>query len=400
MRKGLNGMLMAGAAACALMLAAPVVIGASGDFGKAFAQSGEKGGAGKGQMGGGKSGGAGKGQMGAGKGGGGSLLDQVLRGEEEDSDRPSWAGVGGGKSGGKIGQAGGGKKGDLFGDLVVIVRDANGVPIYYVWQDTNGDGVNDTPVVSANGFPQPIAADGSLVPLNAEGEPIDEALLQEVEFSRLNIARSPDRVLSSRYLEAITAINAADSISLDASGRLVLTTDGETKTIDAPLENLAIYVELMNTGTLKGVTVDPSVLGSLATLVDGQLTDADIKMAVSFLAAAADKFGTLGVDQVVYINSILGLDGAITGPDNVKYVDYSSFTYDRAATYSDVVVKVLVQTSEGTWVEKEVNIYETLFNSTQATGTAVTGFAQAADDALQVVEYVHTYEVPAPTTTQ
>lgn len=156
--------------------------------------------------------------------GGRSLLDSaVLRGgEEEDSDRPPWAGAGGGKAGGGQGGSGGGK-GELYGDLYVVVRDANGAPILYVWQDSDGNGVPDTPVVSSQGFPQPIDGQGNLIPLNAEGEPISEGGLQEVEFGRLNVARSPSRVLASRYAEAVSYINRADKIELDSAGRLVLT---------------------------------------------------------------------------------------------------------------------------------------------------------------------------------
>lgn len=52
--------------------------------------------------------------------------DKVFRATvsvDEVSDRPVWAGVKGGKAGG------GSKKGDLFGDMVMLLRDANGVPI-------------------------------------------------------------------------------------------------------------------------------------------------------------------------------------------------------------------------------------------------------------------------------
>ncbi|WP_211250366.1 hypothetical protein, partial [Fodinicurvata fenggangensis] len=226
--------------------------------------------AGQGSQGGqGSAGGKGSGSGGQQSGKGGrSLLDDALspQGEdEEDSDRPDWAGQSGrdGKPG-NPNQTSGISKGGLYGDLFVILRDDNGVPILYVWEDQDGDGVPDTAVQSDDGYPQPVDAEGNLIPLNEEGEPVSDENVTEIEFSRLNIARSPTRVLSSRYLEAITLINQADELSLDSAGRLVITVDGESRTIDSPLENLAIYVELMNTGTLDGVTLDAETLGDLA----------------------------------------------------------------------------------------------------------------------------------------
>ena len=67
-------------------------------------------------------------------------------GGDEDSDRPEWAGVPGGKAGGGTSPDAGGS-GDLYGDIYVILRDDHGVPI-----------------LNANGFVQPIDADGTLSP--------------------------------------------------------------------------------------------------------------------------------------------------------------------------------------------------------------------------------------------
>ncbi|MBU0968258.1 MAG: hypothetical protein KKA54_18000, partial [Proteobacteria bacterium] len=93
-------------------------------------------------------------------------------------------------------------------------------------------------------------------------------MIQEVEFGRLNMSRAPEAVLDDSFDEAIRAINKAKDIKLDASGRLMLTTDiydefildpatGEpllldtvTKAIDSAKENLALYVKLMRDGHL------------------------------------------------------------------------------------------------------------------------------------------------------
>jgi len=95
-------------------------------------------------------------------------------------------------------------------------------------------------------------------------------LIGEVSFGRLNIGRAPEAVLQAAFDEAITTINSPDTlaIKIDAAGRLLLTkkvydelrvdpTTGEPlylgtvdKAIDSPLENVALYVKLMQDGHL------------------------------------------------------------------------------------------------------------------------------------------------------
>jgi hypothetical protein len=300
-------------------------------------------------------------------------------GGDQDSDRPDWAGTPGGSAGrGSPPDAGGG--GDLFGDMYVILRDEQGVPI-----------------LSPEGFPQPIAADGSLIPLDEDGHVLDESLVQEVEIGRTNVARSPESVIENRAEEVIDVLNSATAVSFDPAGRLVVTVDGVAKTIDSPLENLAIYVALMTTGTIDGV--DNPALGDLF-LVDGEKTAEDLAAATTFLAAATDKSSAFTTDEIAYVNLILDIDTKTIEGTNVTYsaVDYSTFTYDRQATFGDVSTTILVQQEDGSWMPTEVNIYETIFGS--ATDTAADGtleaFTQAADDARMVINYIHEYEVPVP----
>jgi len=193
----------------------------------------------------------------------------------------------------------------------------------------------------------------------------------------------------------LTAINAAQAVTLDASGRLVLTTDGVVKTIDAPLENLALYVELLNKGTITGVT-DLTKFSSISYLVDGTFTTQDLTAAASFLAAASDKTGTLTIDKVVDMNTILGITGTLKdSTGSGSYVDYSTFSYDRLAVYGTTTVQVLVLQSNGSYLPTTVNVYETLFKSTPYVSTdGVDGFAQAADDARAIIEYVHNFAIP------
>ena len=307
-------------------------------------------------------------------------------GEEEDSDRPAWAGVSG--PGSKPGRGGstksGTKKGDIYGDLYIVVRDENGVPILdenssvqVMYSDADG---NLTCCI-------PRDAEGDLLPTLGDGTAV---LPVEVEFGRLSVGRSPSAVLAAQYEEAINLINSAETSSLDASGRIVLTySDGTVKTIDSPLANLALYVELLNTGTLAGV--DASTLGDLSYLADGALTPEDLAIAASFFAAASDKTIPLTTDAIVYMNSILNLDGELDG----DYVDYSEFTYDREAVYGDMTIEALIEQADGSWVPTEVNVYDVVF-SADSTGllTNIEGFKTAADDARMVIDYIHQYAPP------
>lgn len=344
---------------------------------------------------------------------GGKPATSAAEGEEEDSDRPEWAGTQG-KDGkpGRGNVASGTKKGTLFGDMYVLLRDENGVPI-----------------LSEAGFVQPVNADGVPIELDAEGAPVNPDLAIEVELGRQNVGRSPKFVLSTRYEEAIAAINDADEVTVDPSGRLMLITNDDpatevdesaVKTIDAPLENLALYVELMNTGTLAGVLTEateddpttsvdesspPVFSADLQNLIDGNFTSEDLVEAATLFAGAADKTGTILVDNVVYMNSILDITGTIEDPldesNKTEYVDYSDFTYDRLSTWGTVTADVLIyDTSTGNWVPtNDVNIMTAVFGGTNVSLDDAAGFTQAADDALQVIEFIHEYALPAEQTT-
>jgi len=321
--------------------------------------------------------GAGKqGSGGAKKGsakGGRSIEDRVFRAEpDEDSDRPAWAGVKGGKAGGGVKPPGAGtKKGDLYGDMLVLLRDENGEPILVdgkvqVIAYTYVDGVL-VPLADASGDPV-------VIPYNEEGDLVTTMVVDgvtydvsgaEVDLGRLSVGRSPSKVLDHALDEALAKLTTDGVvIGLDSAGRL--TVDGVT--IDSPLENLALYDVYMSTGSVPGVT-----------LPDGFNV-------ASLFAAAADKTGTISVDTIVYMNSILGIN------TNSDYYDFSTYTYDRSDTWSTATAIVLVRQPDGSYIEQSVNLYEVLFNSTDWTDTtagSADDFAQAADDYLQVLEFVH-----------
>ena len=309
---------------------------------------------------------------------------------DETSDRPPYAGVSGKE--GKPGRGNtetGVKKGDLYGDLYVILRDANGVPIY----KTLADG---TLVV------QPVDKDGNVLPLDATGALIDATLAIPVEFGRLSVGRAPSHVLSAQYVEALASIEAADSVSLDKSGRIVLTTAGVAAAIDSPLENLALYTELLNKGYITGLSpeaiakFDAAGLGYLVDPTSTTLTSQKLVSAADFFAAAADKTSTLNLDQIEYMNTILGISGTLTSATGASFVDYSSLTYDRATTYGTLTTSVLVLQpgTTDTYKLTTVSLYDAVFGSKDVSLTGSAAFAQAADDSLQVLEYIHNNPVP------
>ena len=357
-------------------VAAPLAVDhfVGGVFNKAVADSdsGHKGGAGAGGAGKGGGGHQGAGSQG---GKGRSMEDRVFRAApSEDSDRPDWAGVKGGKAGGGGRPAGAGtKKGDLFGDMVVLFRDENGVPLL------NDDGTLQVVAYvydDAGNFVPLTDAAGNLVaiPYNEAGDLVTQMTVEgvtysvypaEVDLGRLSVGRSPSKVLDHALDEALSKLTATSAVvELDDSGRLMV--DGVT--IDSPLENLALYEIYMTTGSIPGVVLP-----------------ADFNPA-ALLAAAADKTGTIMVDTVVYMNSILGVNSDTT------YYDFSTYNYDRESTWKDATAVVLVLQDDGSYKEATINLYDVVFDSTNWTDTTAGGaddFAQAADDYLRVIEFVH-----------
>ena len=175
-------------------------------------------------------------------------------------------------------------------------------------------------------------------------------------------------------------------------------------------------------------------------------------MAASLLAAAADKTGSINLDMVIYINFIYGVNqaGGLVGAEGRTYFDFSrdpdgaAFQYGRDEVYGSRgsvecgvdeygnlvgLVQVLQpeldadgnevsnhfvttcmdllgydpETSPDYNAVRFWDMVETYEMATDAEGNPITGydfvdnvraFAQAADDALQVIEYIHNYKVP------
>ncbi|MCK0103334.1 hypothetical protein [Pseudohalocynthiibacter sp. F2068] len=380
----LRASLITGCAAIALAASsiAPDFAFAAGQGSGEQAQGG---GQGNGQGGAGKGAGGQGGRGGQGLGGifrdltGMDAVDPAADDGSDDSDRPEWAGQAGGKDGAGGGQppTSGSKKGDDFGDLFVILRYDDGVPI-----------------LTAEGWVQPLDVDGNLIPLDDEGHPLDESLTVEVELGRLNVGRAPTSVLDKRADEVITLLNSATDLSVDAAGRLVLTVDGVAKTIDSPLENLAIYVALMTDGSIPGVDDLPGT--EYDFLVDGTYTAEDLAASAVFLAAATDKTSAFTTDEIAYIDLFLGINTVSTGDVTYSVVDYSSFSYDRSDTYDGTTVEVLVEQPDGSFVPTVIDVFETVFGSVDVTASGdLAAYTTAADDARTVVNFIHEFEVPS-----
>lgn len=291
-------------------------------------------------------------------------------------------GNGGGNGSGNGKGSGGGKKGDLFGDLYELYRDANGVPI-----------------LSENGCVQPVDVYGVPLPLDEECHPFDETAVIEVALGRLNNVRSPEKTLLRGLDEVLGFLVQADTIKTDASGRMVINIDGVDKTTDAPIENLAIYREMLNNGSisvnLKGTVV---IEDGLEVMFDGDTEPdaSDLFVARGFLAGATDKSIALSIDKIMYSHVIMELDGTIV-QNGLEYIDFIglNFTYDRETAYAETYVDVLVEVAPGSYERQTVNIFEAVFDGqtySETGGIAV--YTMAADDARRVIEYIHEYEIP------
>lgn len=181
----------------------------------------------------------------------------------------------------------------------------------------------------------------------------------------------------------------------------------------------------------------------------GSASGDDFRQAASFFAAAADKTRDVSVDMLVYLNSILGLN-KVTGysaydmegkplPDAVNYAEnplYYTFqeisSYDRItyrnrgevydtggnglpSTYTGTVL--VLQPRDGGWFAHETSILGDAYDpeavnhvkwnavligwdqeNSQPTYSVgennISGFAQMADDDLNVIEFIHTYQIP------
>ena len=246
--------------------------------------------------------------------------------------------------------------GDVLGDLVHIKRAPDtGQPILQKrWisgpQDVLGWGY--CPIaVDINGVELPF------VDLSCDVDPSQLERLVEVDyFGRLSGGRTKERNQRMHFDETILSIQEAEVVDIDPGGRMKLgtgcTADGACaawRTIDSPMENLALYQRLMRYGHLQtnpleidtssggdpavGTVYHPALRAQDWPKFRGRLTAMLPRAAVSqcftgdtfavscaepqslvaddfagtasFLAGAADKTGKITLDLVQYLNRIL-----------------------------------------------------------------------------------------------
>ncbi len=359
----------------------------------------------------------------------------------------------GGNPGPPPGKGGGGDVPD-YGDLIILYRDERGVPIPspavtvpdpetglpvdggLCWQPiASGDfpegwvPPNDRTVVPT----ELVTVDGGwLIPVDQYNCAVEAAfatLTQEVDFGRINEARSPETVFASQLEDVVVKLATADTTSLDPAGRLVASTCGAdepttTSTVDSPLQNLAIYRQLMLTGTIG------TPLPEGADLFD---------TAARGLGAASDKSGGVNVDMVAYLNQIMGLTDVSTSTVLPKisetyreevqgtiqlvekrFLDYGqlpdllAYGYDRGTNFGalpspayiplddpltpeiesqDGWFEYLTASGDGGFEIVQGSILDAVFGDSVAASN-IAGFAQAADDARAVIEFMHTNAVP------
>jgi len=344
-----------------------------------------------------------------------------------------------------------------LGDIIVLYRDAWGLPILI------GDLCQQPLAAPGETLPAVTLPDDTVIPACVPSPddscviPVDletcavvvgyEMYTQEIDFGRTSVIRSPVSVIEQSLGEVVTKLATAQCTTLDPAGRLVNTSkiDGEdlSATIDSPLENLAIYRQLMLTG----------YLGADATAII--LPDANVlTTAARGLGAAADKTGKVTVDQVVYTNEILGLtdvnvptylpkicmnvreevQGAVQpvrkcflnyGPAHPTHEnvvgsnDYANYEYDRAVNFGALPAPPYIDeyASDGTIIQEDVpgwfeylgvyddTVFPKLFYIVQGPilgnvfgegyqGDNVGGFTQAADDTREVIEFTHDRPMP------
>ena len=260
-------------------------------------------------------------------------------------------------------RGGGGGGGDIpdYGDLIILYRDANGVPIpseaTRVLDPETGETVDGGLCWQPIAF-EPNTCGPEAIPFDSDSGkylvPVDQytcgveaeyaACTQEADFGRMNDARAPDGVFESQLADAVVNLATADCITLDPAGRMVHSRVDDdivvSKTIDSPLQNLAIYRQLMLTGDI-GVTLPAGA------------KDLDIlDTAARALGAASDKTGELNLDMVAYLNQIMGLTDRLTSTKLPKrfetyreevqgeiqlvekgFLDYGTYSYNRTNNF-------------------------------------------------------------------
>jgi hypothetical protein len=341
----------------------------------------------------------------------------------------------------------------VYAEMVQIDRDINGVPILtwalgpkdqWTWVRSPimfgpKDGCPlvfaDLELVAGNSIYTDLQIEARYIPF-VDGEIPEEyaPCMTEADLGRLSAVRAPENVLDMALLELVTALKAPGvTIGLDEAGRLNISYYDDVleaqvvKTIDAPRENLAGFQSLLERAELSHPDVAGGPVDNLPMRPDHAGSPDVLALelmdrAAAMLGGASDKFGKIGLDELMYVSEILtmgpdmntaaqDLFGApFPHPDpkaRSTFFNFSKFEYDRAATYAGDVCYLKVTspdgppTSGGTLpvdVEGQIvkePILELVFGNEDFSGTNAWAFARAVDDARAVIFFVHEHPVPA-----
>ena len=326
--------------------------------------------------------------------------------------------------------------GSIYADLVVALRDLNGVPIPAVFPVLQEDPLPPLdqecvqpisyaplPLITTTTYNPVDERDVYLIPLMGEtlgdGEVADPAVISvcdvqpnyamyvsEAALERLNLARTKEDVLESKLAETEIRLITADEIALDGAGRI--TTDGVA--IDASPDHAAIYWSLMRTGQIPGLVSSPAEV-----VVPGGTFDAWY-LAAAAIGTAASKSVPITIDTVEYYNRIQGavdfpgdpdanpdplppfetwapeLDDTVDGE---QFVDYRGFSYTRSEVFRGCTTWLDATTM--TWLSGDildvVPFTDVVDGASSRTLTNVAGFTQLADDVRSVIDFMHYYSV-------
>ena len=140
----------------------------------------------------------------------------------------------------------------------------------------------------------------------------------------------------------------------------------------------------------------------------GDLGFDPLNTAASCFAAGSDKTGTVDKDEVVYINGFIdciGINPILNEHENKWYFRFSdplgngqAYSYDREYAYGNRWIQIRIfDTGNNTYEDVEVTVLEAMEDRGLFTErwddidvfAPVDHFAQAVDDAVQVLDYVH-----------
>lgn len=317
---------------------------------------------------------------------------------------------------------GGGGCGDVFGDLIHILRDADtGQPILEKrWVELPGDvfGFDYCPIpIDINGDEIRFAKD------SCDPDPLyAEAVIEVDYFGRLNGGRTKERNNRMHFNEVISSIKDADIVKQDETGRMMLGYDcGDNSTcaswgtIDSPMESMSLYTRLMKYGHFQTDPMevdqwshgDPALgnqyhpaldasdwakfQGSLRHLAPDNvdyygpepLDSRDFTRASIFLGASANKTGKVTVDLVQYLNRFLKItqnthttsSNMVTLPALIRegttiyeatyeveerFVDFSAMEYNRREWHDDEL-SIIRPMRRGDWgIDEQVSLLKWL----------------------------------------